>query len=396
MKTVFEADKVLAFHIAVILIFPIFILPNIGYAFNDTLRFNYLEIPKYEFQQSKYQSIFRMEYAQSAIKNPEAWLQDVREKKIVEIDLIFTQYPRKKEDWRTNYDTLLTRRINSVKEILKEAGGTSDIKWNLILQTACENEVQAKKMFHGAVVKYRPVLPKSLRASLNNVRKIVTGRVDFEDSVVFKVFERNPDWRDMLIIKDWTGSMYDYGAQAILWHRLNMKKKAVKKLIFFNDGNLTENSKKVIGETGGIYTAKPYDIKDVINVMREVMLEGNGGDSEENDVEALLYAINNSEDFNEVILIADNKSAVRDISLAENIDVPIRIILCGTKEAPVIHPHYLKIAYATGGSIHTLEKDITDLKIKLEGELITVYGVEYKMKDGYFIPVKPKKTEGKL
>merc|ERR1711916_415263 len=116
-----------------------------------------------------------------------------------------------------------SRRINAIKELIPDLDENAAVKWNLILQTDCSNENEAKNMFHGAIVKFRVVLPKSLRASLNNVRKIVTGRVAFEDSVVFNAFNRNPEWNDMLIVKDWTGSMYDYGAQAILWHRLNME-----------------------------------------------------------------------------------------------------------------------------------------------------------------------------
>ncbi|UZR95892.1 hypothetical protein [Chondrinema litorale] len=387
MKTVFGTTSKVTVQSAVTLAILLIFQLNSAFSFDDSLKVTHSEVQSYKLKDSKYQAVFEMGYARAEISNPEAWGNDERERRVVEVDLVFTQYPRKKEDWRTNYDTLLNRRINAVKELIPGLKESSDVTWNLILQTECSNETEAKTMFHGAVVKYRIILPKSLRASLNNVRKIVTGRVAFEDSVVFKAFERNPDWKDMLIVKDWTGSMYDYGAQAILWHRLNMEKKAVRHIVFFNDGNMTENSEKKVGATGGIYDAKPDDIKDVISVMREVMLEGNGGDSEENDVEALLYGINSFNDFKEVILIADNKSPVRDISLIEKIHVPVRIILCGTNEAPVVHPHYLKIAYDTGGSIHTIEEDITKLTSKMEGEKIKVLGVEYELKKGQFVPM---------
>ena len=345
MKTVFRTKEKVTVQSAVIFAVLLFFKINNAFSYEDSIKVTHSEIPTYKLKESKYQAVFEMGYAKAEISNPEVWGKDKRDRRVVEVDLVFTQYPRKKEDWRTNYDTLLSRRINAIKELIPDLEENAAVKWNLILQTDCSNENEAKNMFHGAIVKFRVILPKSLRASLNNVRKIVTGRVAFEDSVVFNAFNRNPEWNDMLIVKDWTGSMYDYGAQAILWHRLNMEKKAVKHIVFFNDGDMTDNSKKIIGETGGIYAAKPNDIKDVISVMREVMLEGNGGDSEENDIEALLYGINNFNDFKEVILIADNKSPVRDISLINKINIPVRIILCGTSEAPTVHPHYLKIAY---------------------------------------------------
>ena len=91
-----------------------------------------------------------------------------------------------------------------------------------------------------------------------------------------------------------------------------------------------------------------------------VMSRGDGGDSPENDVEAILTGLKYLKGHDEVILIADNDSDVRDLSLIRTLDVPVRIILCG-KRRKEIHDDYLTLAYQTGGSLHTLKKDIKDL-----------------------------------
>jgi len=388
-KSIFK-NLILAFFICLLALCALGVEAN---NFPDSLQLSHAEMPVYDIPESKYLTVLNMGYARAAIKNPEAWQYDRRTKQVVIVDLVFTQYPRSKKDWKTNYDTLLNRRIKAVEALIPELKDNPKVKWNLILQTDCSNEKEAKEMFHGAIIKFRLILPDGLRASLKNVREIVTGRVDFQDSVVFKVFERNPGWKDMVIVKDWTGSMYDYGAQAILWHRLNMEKNAVKQIIFFNDGDQKPKEQKVVGETGGIYAAEPQDIRDVIKVMREVMLQGNGGDSEENDIEALLHANKQFDAKAELILIADNKSAIRDISLATDLKKPIRIILCGTQEAPIVHPDYLRLAKETTGSIHTIEEDIMGLSSLKEGESIKILGVEYKMVNGELTPLTDEEVK---
>ncbi|WP_157637707.1 hypothetical protein [Flexithrix dorotheae] len=346
---------------------------------------SHIETSRYRVEEKPYHVIFQMGYAQHEISNPEAWEKDRRHKKPVEVDLIFTQYPKQKEDWRTNYDTLLTRRIRELTKVIPELESDTSVSWNLILQTEVSSEADAQNLFHGAVVKYKLVLPQKLKKSLATVRKIITGKIDFEDSIVFNVFQRNAEWENMLIVNDWTGSMYEYGAQAVLWYRLNMEKNPVKYMVFFNDGNMKKDEEKILGNTGGIYEANPADLRNLISVMREVMVSGSGGDDEENDLEALLYGLSRYDDFKEVILIADNKNGIRDMPLLPKITVPVRVILCGADEGKEIHEDYLQLAYHSKGSIHTLEEDITNLADNVEGDSFTLLGVEYTFKNGQFL-----------
>jgi hypothetical protein len=117
------------------------------------------------------------------------------------------------------------------------------------------------------------------------------------------------------------------------------------------------------------------------------MVNGSGGDGPENDIEALLHGLSNQSDsVDEVILIADNYSSCRDLSLIRKLNRPIRIIACGSENRP-IHPDYIELAYRTGGSIHTLKEDITGLKVILEGQTIKIGDQLYKLMHGRFLPV---------
>ncbi len=346
----------------------------------------YVEVPVYKQHESfAGQTTLQMGYANHKIQNPRIWSEDIRKKYIYEVDLVLSKYPTNREKWITNYDTLMRNRVKALYELIPELEQNTRITWNIVLQTDCQTENEAKEMFHGAVIKYKLHLTDKLKKTLHNIRDIVNGKEGFEDSVVFKVFDRNK-WKNMLVVNDWTGSMYQYGAQAVLWHRLNMKnaetdssKTNIKDFVFFNDGNLLPDDEKKIGETGGIYHTEVNSIRKIAHTMREVMLSGYGGDKPENDLEAILYGLSKSDSLNQIVLIADNNSAVRDMELLEKINKPIKIILCGSQLSNPIHADYLQIARKTNGSIHTITEDILDLANKKNGDVIELNGVFYSV-----------------
>ena len=347
------------------------------------------EVPTYQLHRSFVgQTVLYMSYADHEIQNPRHWTNDIRKKYIYEVDVVLTKYPKDKSKWLTNYDSLMKDRVEALYELIPDLEQNSRVKWKIVLQTACDTEDDAKAMFHGVVVKYKLHLTSRLKQTLNNMRNIINGRVPFEDSVVYQVFDRHPEWKNMLVVNDWTGSMYQYGAQAVLWHRLNLKENkenpAIKSFVFFNDGNMLPDDEKEIGSTDGIYYTKGESIKDLAHTMREVMLSGFGGDKPENDIEALLAGIDSFQTFKELVLIADNSSAVRDLELLSKVKVPIKIILCGAEEGKAIHPHYLKIAKDSKGSIHTLAEDIMNMADKKEGDTFELLGLTYVFSDGEF------------
>ena len=328
----------------------------------EGITFNQVKVPTYKFDKFTPQVAFRMEYAHAEVaeENIAKWAR-IQDRVIAyEIDLVFTLYPKDIKAWRTNYDQLLSARLKTLFEIDPQLKTYADkITWNMVLQTQCTNEPEAMNYFHGFVVKFRP---KRMRVidevrSSKDLRALVRGTARTRDSTVIKILERNPQWENMLVVMDWTASMYRYGAQLVLWHKLNMRShQRVRHFVFFNDGNKKKTDHKKVGKTGGVYRSKSTEIDEIVRTMEIVMHKGNGGDRPENDIEALMTGVQYLRGFDEVVLIADNKSDVRDLELITKIGYPVRVILCGVGHRP-IHPHYIKLAFETGGSLHTLEKD---------------------------------------
>ncbi len=198
------------------------------------------------------------------------------------------------------------------------------------------------------------------------INEFISTYGSIDDSVVFKVLDRNKQWKNALIVADWTGSMYQYGAQALLWHSLNFENSGLDYFTLFNDGDSKATVNKTIGKTGGIYFEKTDDIKKVIALYQLVMLKGYGGDGPENDIEALLKGIEKYPSHSQIILIADNNACVRDIELLKELKKPIRVIVCGYKKRSGINPQYIRIAKETGGSLHTIEDDIYNLQYEFD------------------------------
>lgn len=324
--------------------------------------------------------ILKMDYASSVIQNAPVW-KPSNTKTIVAVSIIFSDYPKRRADWITHYDTLLNARIAALKALIPKIDSLPHVTWKVILQTDCQTETEAKELFHGIVVKYKPKIPKTVFRNYRVIRKIIAGEIALEDSTVFKVLERN-QWRNMLVVNDWTSSMYPYGAQVVLWHRLNNLDRRIKAFVFFNDGNQKQDLDKRIGETGGLWWVQADTLKTILKTIRLTMLNGDGGDVAENDIEGLLYGLKQSPNLvDNVILIADNNSPVRDKILISDLTKPIKIIICGKQKRP-IHPHYLTLAYQTNGSIHTIEQDIVDLTNLQPAQTLKIGKFEYELQNG--------------
>lgn len=207
---------------------------------------------------------------------------------------------------------------------------------------------------------------------------------------VCEVLNRNKNkWKSKMIVTDVTGSMYPYMEQVALWHLLELMNKERSDYIFFIDGDNRPDNLKIIGNTGGIYVNLNTTPDSVIQTMYLAMKKGNGGDGPENDIEALIEGLKYKKENVELVLIADHLSPVKDIELLNQIKVPVRVILCGSKDG-YSNPDYLEIAYKTGGSIHTIEEDITNLSKLHNEDIITIAGTMYKFIGGQFFPVTRK------
>jgi hypothetical protein len=190
-------------------------------------------------------------------------------------------------------------------------------------------------------------------------------------------------WANKVIVSDLTGSMYPYMDQILLWHALALVPGENNRYIFFNDGDSKPTSEKRIGATGGIYPCEEREMEKIMQAMKTVMQAGNGGDGPENDVEALLEATRLLGEGDELILLADNYSDMRDLELLARLRVPVRIVLAGVAHG--VNEAYLHLAYMTGGSVHTLEEDIFHLTRLNDGEVIAIGGYRYRVNGGVFV-----------
>ncbi len=329
-------------------------------------------------------------YAKSKIVNAQDWIGSegicVRE-----VRLIYTKYPADQSFWLTDYHRLLADRLIELFR-LDSTLNSADIKWIIVLQTDCKTAREAQKRFHGIEICYEECnAPTSLHPndslalkenkkmdslryvrSTKKVERYIAKSGGMGDSTVWKVLKRHPEWKNALVVMDFTGSMYPYAGQVLLWHTKNLGKSGLEYCVFFNDGDQKRNSKKIPGETGGIYFSTAKNIDAVIRLMQKVQSKGNGGDCQENDIEAILAGIDHYSGFDHVILIADNNACMRDTAFMNKIHVPVHVILCGTFSG--INPQYVELAKRTGGSLHTIEADLQgnsafDKNTDLENEM---------------------------
>ncbi|MBU0489340.1 MAG: leucine-rich repeat domain-containing protein [Bacteroidetes bacterium] len=351
--------------------------------------------------------------------NAAAYHESKADRPIKRVEVIFSRYPIRDGKYNMYYPLLCNRLLELFR--LDPSLNSKEIQWEIILQTNCHNDEDTRTLFHGIICYYEPkervagneislvesiaeleeglpesvVIPpsatfemkteiivkhyESKRQNLvpppakeeisesyiekNEVRaRRFARRYWSTDSTVQAVLNRNKEWKNVLVVADWTGSMYGYGAQILEWHIENFRTSGLKFFTLFNDGDHQKDSQKKVGHTGGIYCEYADNLSELIDLYDLVQLKGGGGDCEENDVEALLEGIEKYPNSDNIILIADNYSPVRDKELFDLIDKPVKVIICGYNSSYGVLEDYVQLAEKTGGSIHTIEYDIFDMK----------------------------------
>ena len=307
------------------------------------------------------------------------------------IDLVFTDFP-KGEDLKE----LNMSRVRVIESLRKSLVTNVNVRWRIIRQMDCESEGEAKTYFHGVVIHYKGIQTEEVRlreieaisrllpqeSAIKDISKV---RKNLPDSTVFSVFERKQEWNNIAVVADLTGSMSRYSSQLVLWFKLNSTDKRIKDLFFFNDGNMTPDDTKVVGSTGGIYHGKATNYSEIRDLAIKTITSGCGGDAPENNIEALLTAIREAPNAKEFVMIADNLAPVKDIGLLYQVTKPVHIILCGTSIG--INPQYLTIARRTGGTVHTMEKDLEDLLQKKDGEKFEFMGEYFQIVKGAVVKI---------
>ena len=302
-------------------------------------------------------------------------------KKVKQIDLVYTQHPK-----NADFTLLNQKRLAALQAVAPQLFENPDIHWSLVVQTDCD-DANASQFLHGFTIRYQPTTEATYTPYVNEgerLKQFISGKMVLNDSTVLKVMGRNPTWKNMAIVGDFTGSMTPYIAQIVLWHKLNLglNKKKIKRFVFFNDGDQKADQDKEIGATGGIYHTPQLALDSVINTAVATIEGGFGGDGPENDVEALLFAQKRNPAIQNLVLIADNWSTMRDVALIKDIKKPVRVVLCGV--VGPINVEYLNLAYRSKGSLHTIEQDINHLIKAQEGTIIRINGYQYRLSKGQF------------
>lgn len=352
---------------------------------NEILAFKEIKILKYNPQVFNGMTlVLDMNFGSPTILNPSK-IKILNAATIINVDVVYSDYP-KEED----FPQLTQKRIENLLKLNPKLLSAKDFKWRLLRQTSCVDELSARELFHGIVITYRPGQTKEMaEKEVNYVKELLSGSRVSEgfaagDSVVDVVLKRNK-WDNMAIVADLTGSMSPYSAQLLLWLKLNTDKNLVKQYVFFNDGDRKAERDKIIGRIGGGYETRSAKFKDVENLIYNTMRNGSGGDLPENNIEAILKATELCPDCKNIVMIADNMASMKDIVLINHVKKPVKIILCGVFYG--INTEYLDLARATGGSVHTIEQDLTDIVKMKEGEEIKINRQTYKIINGKFIRV---------
>ncbi|QHT65865.1 hypothetical protein GXP67_03880 [Rhodocytophaga rosea] len=182
------------------------------------------------------------------------------------------------------------------------------------------------------------------------------------DSTSYQVFSRNVSkWPDAVVVCDLTTSMYPYSVQIFSWLQKNSQKPNIKAVLFFTDCDSTGQETRLMETSGQMFVSTSLQAENVLPVMVQAARNTvRNGNSEENDIEALLYAQQQFPEAKHLILIADNSSAVKDMAFLENIKKPVHVILCGSAadSTQAFQPEYKDIALQTKGSLHTMEDDL--------------------------------------
>jgi hypothetical protein len=169
------------------------------------------------------------------------------------------------------------------------------------------------------------------------------------DSTVLLAIDEHPEWMKSPVIIDVTGSMSPYVAQILLWWKFFLNETHTHHFTVFNDGNKTPDHQKFVGKVKGVYQLKATNYEDLQSMVVSAMSKGDGGDSQENDIEAVLASQKSNPQAESFLLVTDNAAPVRDLSLLSNVKKQVNIIVCGRQD--FLNPHLVEIAWKTGGAI---------------------------------------------
>lgn len=207
----------------------------------------------------------------------------------------------------------------------------------------------------------------------------------------YQALDRNIDkWKNIVIVCDITTSMFPYTTQVFDWMMENTDNKTIKGIVFFTDCDSLGH------QTRGKLPGKMFSVrkKDEL-VLWDTMFAAinnteNNKDKPENNIEALLYAQKQFPDADEIVMIADNSSEVKDMRSLEKIKKKVHVILCGEtyQKNYAFQSDFVEIVKKTKGSIHTVEDDIENVSKVKEMSVVRVGNVYFRFHKGKFYTTK--------
>lgn len=342
--------------------------------FKDTVK-----IDKYKVDPKGFSSLkLKMSPGEHQIQNLEE-LKKLTQQTVVGVDLVYSDYPKD-----ADFKELNRLRILELLQYLPSAFNSQVIKWQLVKQTGVKSASAMSNFFHGFVIYYRP-MPSYAEENMD-IMDVIEERKKPDDSTLLKVFTRNSQWKDMLVVCDVTGSMSPYTGQLLLWIKANQKMKTFKQIVFFNDDDEKSTDQLKKTDSTGMWALETSNSDKVIKTAFKAMAQGG---HMENDLEAICYAIKQyPENKENVVLIADNWENPCDMQLIEFLKkqkIPVKIIICGVTDR--LNVLYLDLARATGGSIHTMEEDLTEIAKTAEGKTIKIGNLKFLLSSGKFVQI---------
>ena len=202
------------------------------------------------------------------------------------------------------------------------------------------------------------------------------------DTVVLKILRKH--YREkVLLVEDVTGSMYPYLTQTFLWRRLYITATKGNNYAFFNDGD--DKPDGPVGKSFGEYYIHSDSIGIVENRAYSAMRLGSGGAGPENNIEASVRAKDDCNyEINRILMVADNYAPVRDMEIFPELikkNIPVDVIVCGALYGTVNY-QYIDIARKTGGSVYTMEEELTNLAALTEGMSVTIGKQKFVLRKG--------------
>lgn len=201
------------------------------------------------------------------------------------------------------------------------------------------------------------------------------------DTIVKKVLNYYTH-QQVVVVEDVTGSMFPYITQTFAWRRLHVLNTGIDRFTFFNDGD--NHPDGPIGKSGGAYHVVSDSIAPIEDEAFATMRKGGGGSCPENNMESVLHTVDEFGEKERILMIADNWANVRDLTLLKQLaetGVVVDVILCGAAGRGV-NRDYLQIVRQTGGTIYTMEAELSNLAAMHEGETFKIGIQQFVVRGG--------------